>query len=237
MDIFVSCFQGIKDRDFGSSKAVNMSFCAPFCLNEFILNQGFNDVMAVIRYTSKEAQVIFHCFHEAQEMINAFNDHYFMEYILSLLLCIDRSMNSWLNKFCPSFMALPCKPHQFGNEYHLIADGDGGKLIMWRIKLVEGNDQPMLPGRQWVFPLTLREWWKHEKEFNAISLSNGSLVWGNIHYLIHITTCLAEHCNRVLLRKVCFPFHLHSLRMVTTCINSLTAKRIPVKNNSNPIAF
>jgi hypothetical protein len=27
-------------------------------------------------------------------------------------------MNSWLNKFCPGFMSLPCKPHPFGNDYH-----------------------------------------------------------------------------------------------------------------------
>jgi hypothetical protein len=54
-------------------------------------------------------------------------------------------MISWLNKYCPGFITLPRKPHPFGNEYHLIADGDDGRFIMWQIKIVEGKDRPKLP--------------------------------------------------------------------------------------------
>ena len=49
-------------------------------------------------------------------------------------------------------MTLPCKPHPFGNTYHLIADSDGGKPIMWRIKIVEGKDCPKKAGGTWAFP-------------------------------------------------------------------------------------
>jgi hypothetical protein len=108
--------------------------------------------MVVIRYTSKEEPLLFiDHFHEVLEMINAFNDHYSLEYLLLWLLCLDESMNTWLNKFCPRFIALQCKPKPFGNKYHSIADGDGGKPIMWRIKLVEGKDRPKLPNGQWAF--------------------------------------------------------------------------------------
>ncbi len=60
-------------------------------------------------------------------------------------------MNSWMNKFCPGFMTLPWKPHPFGNKYHLIADGNDGKFIMWQIKIVEGKDRPKKPDGKWAF--------------------------------------------------------------------------------------
>jgi hypothetical protein len=139
---FMSCFQGIEDRDlWWSSKPVDMFEGAPFCLNEYCSKGRFNDIMATIRYTSKDAPLMFvDRFHEVCEMIDAFNDHYSTEYMPSWLSCIDESMNTWLNKFCPGFMALPRKPRLFGNECHSIANGDGGKPIMWRVKLVEGKD-------------------------------------------------------------------------------------------------
>ena len=68
-------------------------------------------------------------------MINAFNDNYEEKYIPLWLSCLDESMNSWLDKFCPGFVTVPHKPHPLGNEYHIISDGDAGKPIMWRIKI------------------------------------------------------------------------------------------------------
>ena len=102
-----------------------------------------------IKYTDKEAPTIFvDWFHEVRQTIDSFNDHYASEYSPSWLSCIDESMNVWLNKFCPSFMSLPRKPHPFSNEYHSIADGVKGWFIMWRIHLVEGKDWPKLPNGQ-----------------------------------------------------------------------------------------
>ena len=85
-------------------------------------------------------------------MVNAYNDHYGENYIPSWLSCLDKSMKSWLDKFCPGFMAVPCKPHPLGNEYHSIADGDAGKPIMWRIKIQEGKDRTKDETGKWAFP-------------------------------------------------------------------------------------
>ena len=56
------------------------------------------------------------------------------------------------SKFCPGFMVVPCKPHPFGNQYHTIADGDGGKPFMFWIKLVEGKDRSKKADGLWAFP-------------------------------------------------------------------------------------
>jgi hypothetical protein len=84
-------------------------------------------------------------------MINAFNDHYATGYKPSWLNCIDKLMNSWLNKFFPAFITLPRKPHPFGNKYHTIVDKDG-RPIMWRMKIVEGKDRPKKANKQLAFP-------------------------------------------------------------------------------------
>ena len=121
---FMSCFLGIDDRDlWWSTKVVDMFEGAPFRLNEYMSKARFREIMESIRCTSKEAPLLFvDRFHEIREMIDAFNDHYFSEYKPLWLNCMNESMNSWLNKFCPGFMSLPRKPHPFGNEYHWIAD-------------------------------------------------------------------------------------------------------------------
>ena len=49
-------------------------------------------------------------------------------------------------------MPLPRKPHSFGNEYHSIASRDGGKPIMWRVKIVEGKDRMKKSDGTWAFP-------------------------------------------------------------------------------------
>jgi hypothetical protein len=85
-------------------------------------------------------------------MLDAFNDHYNWNYIASWISCLDELMSSWLSKFCPGFMCIPCKPHPFGNEYNTIADGDQGKPIMFWIKLVEGKDRPKKTDGSWEFP-------------------------------------------------------------------------------------
>jgi hypothetical protein len=85
-------------------------------------------------------------------MIDAFNDHYAKGYRPSWLNCIDKLMNIWINKFFPGFMSLPRKLHPFGNEYHSIVNGDGGKPIMWRVKIVEGMDRPKKADGSWAFP-------------------------------------------------------------------------------------
>ena len=48
---------------------------------------------------------------------------------------LDESMNYFLDKFRPGFMSVPRKPHPLGNAYHIIADGDEGYPVMYRIKI------------------------------------------------------------------------------------------------------
>ena len=112
----------------------------------------FNGITASIRYTDHPPPSAFvYRFHEVRQTINAFNDHYEENYIPSWLSCLDESMNSWLDKFCPGFMTVPRKPHPLGNEYHSIADGDAGKPIMWRIKIQEGKDRTKDETGKWAF--------------------------------------------------------------------------------------
>ena len=165
---FMSCYLGVEDRDlWWSTKPVNMFEGAPFRLNEFMTKTRFREIMEAIRYTSKEAPLLFvDRFHEIREMIDAFNNHYASEYRPSWLSCLDESMNSWLNKFCPGFMSLPRKPHPFGNEYHSIADGDDGKPIMWRVRIVEGKDRPRKPDETFAFPTK----WEKKVYSNTVEL-------------------------------------------------------------------
>ena len=90
----------------------------------------FRNIAKAIRYTDKPTPDFLGRFHEVRDVINAWNQHMDDKYYPSWLNCLDESMNSWLDKFCPAFMCVPRKPHQFTNAYHSIADGDGGKPIM-----------------------------------------------------------------------------------------------------------
>jgi hypothetical protein len=49
-------------------------------------------------------------------------------------------------------MCVPHKLHPFGNEYHTIANENGGKPIMFQIKLVKGKDHPKKADGSWAFP-------------------------------------------------------------------------------------
>ena len=74
---FMSCFFGIKDCDLWcSTEAIDMFDGAPFCLNKYMTKASFHKIMESIRYTSKEAPLLFMGrFHKIQEMIESFNDH------------------------------------------------------------------------------------------------------------------------------------------------------------------
>ncbi|KAL7525460.1 hypothetical protein ACHAXR_001013, partial [Thalassiosira sp. AJA248-18] len=146
--IFMACFEGISDRRlWWSSKPISIKEGAPFRLHEYMSLRRFNAITSAMRYTNKVPPEFEDRFFDVREMIDAFNDHYAANYSPSWLNCLDESMNSFLNKYCPGFMSVPRKPHPLGNEYHSIADGDDGKPVMWRIKLQEGKDRPMNGGK------------------------------------------------------------------------------------------
>ncbi len=153
---YMACFQGIGDRnDCWSSSPIDQFKGAPFRLNGYMTKVRFIDITGALRYTDQVEPMLFQDrFHEVRQMIDTFNEHYEREYSPAWLSCLDESMNSWLNKFCPGFMVCPRKPWPFGNEYHSIADGDenGHNPIMWRVRLVEGKDWPKLANGRWAFP-------------------------------------------------------------------------------------
>ena len=153
---YMACFQGIGDRnDWWSSSPIDQFKGAPFRLNGYMSKVRFIDITGALQYTDQVEPMLFQDrFHEVRQMIDAFNEHYEREYSPAWLSCLDESMNSWLNKFCPGFMVCPRKPWPFGNEYHSIADGDenGHNPIMWRVRLVEGKDRPKLANGRWAFP-------------------------------------------------------------------------------------
>jgi hypothetical protein len=138
--------QGINDRnDWWSTAPTDMFSGAPFRLNEFMTKRHFLEITAGIVFTDVPPLTLdqggfIDRFHDIQKLIDAWNNHMAGEYNPLSLNCLDESMNSWLSKFCPGFMCVPHKPHPFINQYHTIADGDGGKPILWRITLVEGKD-------------------------------------------------------------------------------------------------
>ena len=125
---------------------------APFHLTEFMSLSRFKDITSALRYTNTPPPPFQDKFHDVRLMLQIFNEHYVDQHSPSWLNVLDESMNTWLNKWCPGFMCVPRKPHPFGNEYHSIADGDGGKPIMWRVKLQEGKDRPKDTQRNWAFP-------------------------------------------------------------------------------------
>ena len=157
-NFFMACFQGISDRElWWSSSPVSMFSGAPFRLNEYMSRNRFLEVSAAIVFTGEKAPTLAQDgyddrFHAVRALIDAFNEHMSESYFPSWLNCLDESMSSWLSKFCPGFMCVPRKPHPFGNEYHTICDGDGGKPILWRVKLVEGKDRPKKADGSWAFP-------------------------------------------------------------------------------------
>jgi hypothetical protein len=55
-------------------------------------------------------------FLEVHNMLDVFNEYYTSNYHPSWLNVHDESMSSWLRKFCPGFICVPRKPHQFGNK-------------------------------------------------------------------------------------------------------------------------
>ncbi|KAL3810770.1 LOW QUALITY PROTEIN: hypothetical protein ACHAXA_001595, partial [Cyclostephanos tholiformis] len=147
-NFFMACFQGIPDRKcWWSKEAISPYSGAPFRLNNAMSFTRYLEIIAALRFTDARTPTVERDgyedrFHEVRKLIDEFNNHYAHSYNPSWLNCLDESMSSWLNKFCPGFMCVPRKPHPFGNEYHSIADGDDGKSIMWRVKLVEGKDRP-----------------------------------------------------------------------------------------------
>eukprot|EP00956_Cyclotella_meneghiniana_P024387 scaffold48896_cov69-Cyclotella_meneghiniana.AAC.2 len=162
---YMACYVGVSPiNQWWSKSPPSMFKGAPFRLNEYMSLNRFQAIDKAIRYTDKPPPTDFEDkFHDVRQMLEAFNDHMEAKYTPSWLSCLDESMNSWLNKYCPGFMVVPRKPHPFGNEYHSIADGDKGYPIMWRVKIQEGKDRPKKADGSWAFPSEFESYSKTAK--------------------------------------------------------------------------
>ncbi len=153
VNFLIGCCEGIVDRrDWWSTDPVTDFKGAPYRMSKYISGNRYDAINAAMRFTDEEAPDFEDKFHEVRKMLLLFNSHYEQNYIPSWLSCLDESMNSWLDKYCPGFMCVRRKPHPFGNEYHTICDGDGGRPILWRAELVEGKDRPKKANGEWAFP-------------------------------------------------------------------------------------
>ena len=96
---YMACFQGIGDREeWWSSSPIDQFKGAPFRLNGYMSKNRFKDIMGALCYTDKADPLLFvDKFHEVRQMIDAFNEHYELEYSPAWISCLDESMNSWLN--------------------------------------------------------------------------------------------------------------------------------------------
>jgi hypothetical protein len=101
-----------------------------------------------MRYMNVDAPPFLDRFRDLRHIRGAFNDHYKLNYLPAWLNnCLDKSVNSLLDKFCPGFMCVPRKPHPFVNKYHSISDGSTeegreGNPIMWAREDSRGKGSP-----------------------------------------------------------------------------------------------
>ena len=86
---FMSCFQGIDNRDaWWSHQPISMFEGAPFRLHEYMTGTRCKDITAHIRFTNKAKPTVasdgfVDWFHEVRQMLDAFNDHYDWNYVAS----------------------------------------------------------------------------------------------------------------------------------------------------------
>ena len=81
-----------------SEMTIDMFEGEPFRLSEYMSGRRFLNIGAVIHYTNIELPAFLDRFHEVQQMIDAFNEHYGCEYVPSWLNCLDKSMTSSLER-------------------------------------------------------------------------------------------------------------------------------------------
>ena len=81
---FMVVFEGIyKNKMWWSEKTIDMFEGAPFRLSEYMSERRFQNIGTTIRYTNIESPAFLDRFHNVRQMIEAFNNHYDGEYVLS----------------------------------------------------------------------------------------------------------------------------------------------------------
>ena len=78
-------------------------------------------------------------------------------------------------------MSVLRKPHPLGNEYHSIADGYEGNIVMYQIKIQEGKDLPKDSNVKWGFPSKFEE----ENPNTGRNYTKTSIFMGEITVPLH----------------------------------------------------
>ena len=68
-----------------SEKSINMFEGSPFRFSEYMSGQRFHNIGTAIRYTNIELPAFLDRFHDVQQIIEGWNDHYKGEYVPSWL--------------------------------------------------------------------------------------------------------------------------------------------------------
>ncbi|KAL7475321.1 hypothetical protein ACHAW6_001243 [Cyclotella cf. meneghiniana] len=145
--LFMACFIGISDyRKWGSPKTIDLFTGALFRLNSYMSLACFKSIDGAIHYTDKSYPEFQDKFYNVHQFIDGFNQHMANNSFPSWLNCLDGCMNIWLNKYCPGFMVVVCKPPPFGNEYSIVM----GMVVLgyqscgvsnWKTKRIAKNFQ------------------------------------------------------------------------------------------------
>ena len=73
----MACFEGISDRRlWWSPKQVSVREGAPFRLHNYMALRRLISIISVMRFTNKPSLSFLDRFHDVQQIINNFNEHY-----------------------------------------------------------------------------------------------------------------------------------------------------------------
>ena len=140
---FITCFKGVSDcKQWFSKEPPKGEGGTPFHCNNWMSGNWYEQIMQALQFTNLNQPEFQDKFFKIHQLHEAQNDYYTGKYSPNFFNTLDESMNIWLNKYCPWWMCVPCKPHPFSNEYHIITDGDFGAALIWHCELHEGMDHP-----------------------------------------------------------------------------------------------
>jgi hypothetical protein len=110
----------------------------PYDFKDFMSKRLFQAITRSLQFTSSVPP---NAYVDKFWQIRAWNEHMANIFLAAWIVCLDKSMSIWHNKWtCPGWVFCPRKPHPFGNEYHSACCAL--LVIMFVIKLVEGKDAP-----------------------------------------------------------------------------------------------
>lgn len=125
----------------GKKKRRRDDFWDPPKCGKYMSRNRFKDITSCLRLNNNTPPTYRDRSWELRELIKGFNDHMEIMFDPSWITCVDESMVSFLNEYCPNWVCIKRKPHPFGNEYHTIACCLS--KIIFRIEMVETEkDRP-----------------------------------------------------------------------------------------------